>query len=195
MKRIGNLWPQIVDFANLERAACSAQRGKRWQENVLAFNFDRANELMQLQRELTRQIYQPGSYRTFHIYEPKKRLISAAPYRDRVVHHALCNTIAPIRLTATGTTRPTTTTTSVFVSSCCLPARFCARVGRKRLRQACLSRPMCVPASPATASENQRERIQSSRHTAEKPDALSMSGAMVANSCSNIFSSCSFNRK
>ncbi len=37
-----------------------------------------------------------GSYRHFYIYEPKKRKISAAPFRDRVVHHALCNVIEPI---------------------------------------------------------------------------------------------------
>jgi len=40
--------------------------------------------------------YQPGAYDSFYIYEPKKRLISAAPFRDRVVHHALCNVIAPL---------------------------------------------------------------------------------------------------
>ncbi|MEA1969484.1 MAG: reverse transcriptase/maturase family protein, partial [Thermodesulfobacteriota bacterium] len=33
---------------------------------------------------------------SFEIYEPKKRNISAAVFRDRVVHHALCNIIEPI---------------------------------------------------------------------------------------------------
>ncbi|MGH9835207.1 MAG: RNA-directed DNA polymerase [Blastocatellia bacterium] len=40
--------------------------------------------------------YRPGAYTTFQIVEPKKRMISAAPYRDRFVHHALCNVITPI---------------------------------------------------------------------------------------------------
>ena len=40
--------------------------------------------------------YQPGRYHSFYIHEPKRRLISAAPFRDRVVHHALCNLIEPI---------------------------------------------------------------------------------------------------
>jgi RNA-directed DNA polymerase len=44
-----------------------------------------------LQNELREQTYQPGKYNSFYIHEPKKRLISAAPFRDRVVHHALCN--------------------------------------------------------------------------------------------------------
>ncbi|MBI4028683.1 MAG: hypothetical protein HY360_27135 [Verrucomicrobia bacterium] len=32
----------------------------------------------------------------FEIREPKRRLIAAAPFRDRVVHHALCNVVAPL---------------------------------------------------------------------------------------------------
>ncbi len=96
MKRHGDLWPQIIAFDNLLHAARQAQRGKRWRPNVLEFNHNLENELVELHRELTAQTYQPGAYRTFHIVEPKKRMISAAPYRDRVVHHALCNVITPI---------------------------------------------------------------------------------------------------
>lgn len=40
--------------------------------------------------------YQPGSYTHFLIHDPKTRLISAAPFRDRVVHHALIDVIEPI---------------------------------------------------------------------------------------------------
>jgi RNA-directed DNA polymerase len=40
--------------------------------------------------------YRPGAYESFYIHEPKRRLISAAPFRDRVVHHALCNLIEPV---------------------------------------------------------------------------------------------------
>ena len=35
-------------------------------------------------------------YHTFQIYDPKPRLISAAPFGDRVVHHALLNIIGPL---------------------------------------------------------------------------------------------------
>lgn len=96
MKRYGNLWHAIVDFENLLNAARKAQRGKRFRDNVLAFNYNLESELQQLQIELQSQTYRPGAYRTFQIFEPKPRLISAAPYRDRVVHHALCNVIVPI---------------------------------------------------------------------------------------------------
>jgi retron-type reverse transcriptase len=96
MKRHGNLWPQVIDFNNLLDAAGKAQRGKRYRENVLYFNSRLADEIQRLQDELGAKTYQPGEYKTFQIVEPKKRLISAAPYRDRVVHHALCNVIGPI---------------------------------------------------------------------------------------------------
>lgn len=96
MKRYSHLYPQITTFENLLVAARKAQRSKRFRPPVLAFNDQLEKELFQLQRELVTQTYQPGGYKTFEIYEPKRRIISAAPYRDRVVHHALCNVIAPI---------------------------------------------------------------------------------------------------
>ena len=96
MKRYGNLYPKIIEFNNLFLAAHKAQLGKRYRDNVLDFNFNLEREIFNLQQELKDKTYQPGAYRTFHITDPKSRLISAAPYRDRVVHHALCNIIVPI---------------------------------------------------------------------------------------------------
>ena len=96
MKKYGNLWNEIIAFRNLLSAAQQAQRGKRFRENVLEFNYNLEQELFQLQEELQSKTYCPGNYTTFQIFEPKPRMISAAPYRDRVVHHALCNVIVPI---------------------------------------------------------------------------------------------------
>ena len=96
LKRYGNLYPQVIEFENILLAARKAQKGKRFRENVLAFNYNLEEELVKLQRELATKTYQPGAYRTFYIKEPKSRMISAAPYRDRVVHHALCNVIVPL---------------------------------------------------------------------------------------------------
>jgi RNA-directed DNA polymerase len=96
MKRYGNLWDRIVDWSNLLLAARKAQKGKRFRDNVLAFNYNLEQEVFKLQSELQSKTYQPGKYRSFRIYDPKPRLISAAPYRDRVVHHALCNIIVPL---------------------------------------------------------------------------------------------------
>jgi retron-type reverse transcriptase len=96
MKRFKNLWSQIISFENLYLAARKAQKSKRFRDNVLEFNDRIENNLFQLQQELQTKTYQPGEYRSFRIYDPKPRLISAAPYRDRIVHHALCNIIVPL---------------------------------------------------------------------------------------------------
>jgi len=96
MKRYGDLYSQIISFKNILLASRQAQKGKRFRDNVLDFNYHLETELIRLQKQLTDKTYQPGAYRTFHLTNPKSRLISAAPYRDRVVHHALCNIIVPL---------------------------------------------------------------------------------------------------
>ncbi len=96
MKRYGNLWPQIIAFENLLQASRLAQRGKRFRSSVLSFNYHLEDQLYQLQNELINKTYTPGEYCTFRIFDPKPRLISAAPYRDRVIHHTLYNIIVPL---------------------------------------------------------------------------------------------------
>ena len=77
-------------------AAEKAGQGKRSFAGVARFHFDLEHQLCRLQDELRAHRYAPGAYRTFRIHDPKPRLISAAPYRDRVVHHALCRVIEPV---------------------------------------------------------------------------------------------------
>lgn len=96
MKTYRNLYPSVYDFENLYQAYVAARRGKRLRVEVERFAFRVEDNLFRLQTELRDQTYQPGGYRHFYIYEPKKRKISAAPFRDRVVHHALVNVIEPI---------------------------------------------------------------------------------------------------
>jgi RNA-directed DNA polymerase len=90
-----DLYRRITSFASLHAAALNAQRGKRHRPAVLAFHERLEANLFQLQHDLETFSYAPGPYRRFVIHEPKRRLISAAPYRDRVVHHALCAAIVP----------------------------------------------------------------------------------------------------
>lgn len=91
-----SLFDRLTSFSNLLLAAERAQRGKRFRPNVAAFWLNRERELIGLQEALRARTYRPGPYRTFILHEKKPRLISAAPFRDRVVHHALCNVIEPI---------------------------------------------------------------------------------------------------
>ena len=53
-------------------------------------------EVLQLKRKLENGTYKPGGYKVIEIFDPKHRLVSAAPFRDRVVHHALIDVCAPI---------------------------------------------------------------------------------------------------
>ena len=95
-KRYYHLWPQVTGFHNLLSAFRKAGRGKRDRPAVVAFEYDLEANLLGLQAELRDGSYRPGAYVSFPIHEPKRRLISAAPFRDRVVHHALCNVIEPL---------------------------------------------------------------------------------------------------
>jgi hypothetical protein len=96
MKTHKKLWPLVTDFQNLLLAAQKAQRGKRSQPNVCAYHVELERNLFALKQMLENQTYRPGKYKAFRIHAPKPRTISAAPYRDRVAHHALGNVIAPI---------------------------------------------------------------------------------------------------
>jgi retron-type reverse transcriptase len=96
MKKYKDLYTQIYDFGNLHQAWKQARRGKRYRPTAAAFERNLDSELATLYDELRTEIYQPGPYRSFTIHEPKRRKISAAPFRDRVAHHALCNVLTPI---------------------------------------------------------------------------------------------------
>ncbi|HPE72805.1 MAG TPA: reverse transcriptase/maturase family protein [Candidatus Competibacter sp.] len=95
MKRLRDLWPQLIRFDNLWQAWRQARRGKSRSPGAVAFELNLERELLALQRELADGTYQPGAYRLFTLYERKPRLIAAAPFRDRVVHHAIMNIIEP----------------------------------------------------------------------------------------------------
>ena len=87
---------RLASFENLYSAAAQARKGKRFKTGAALFHHDLARNLVRLRDELMSQTYRPGAYRTFRICEPAERFISAAPYRDRVVHHALCNVTEPL---------------------------------------------------------------------------------------------------
>ncbi|MCK6484022.1 MAG: RNA-directed DNA polymerase [Phycisphaerae bacterium] len=92
----GEFWERLTSWPNLVRAARKARLGKRHQPEVAGFELERERELLRIQDELRSGTYLPGPYRGFWVREPKRRRISAAPYRDRVVHHALINVIGPL---------------------------------------------------------------------------------------------------
>lgn len=96
MKRYFHLYDKITSFDNLLDAARKARKGKKNKADANRFFFLLEPNLLRVQQELKDGIYRPGVYHTFKIYDPKERLISAAPFRDRVVHHAVCNVVMPL---------------------------------------------------------------------------------------------------
>lgn len=96
MSKITGIYGDIVDFENLYKASQSAQKDKRYRRDVLEFNAHLEENIIQIQNELIWKEYKVGEYREWYIYEPKKRLIMALPYRDRVVQWAVYRQVMPI---------------------------------------------------------------------------------------------------
>lgn len=89
MKRAGHLLEQITGLDNLKRAFCEAARGKRGQPEVIAFSRDLESHLHEMPWGLRRGDVPVGDYHYFRIRDPKERLICAASFRERVLHHAV----------------------------------------------------------------------------------------------------------
>jgi len=96
MKKIKDIYPKIMAKENLYRSAYMAARGRRYRDTTADFNFCLEEEIGCLHNELSTKSYRHGEYRLFTIYDPKERRIAAAPFRDRVVHHAVHDVIEPI---------------------------------------------------------------------------------------------------
>jgi hypothetical protein len=96
MKRAGHLFEQVADFGALCAAARRAARGKGETHAAASFLFHLETEVLKLQREILDASYHPRPYRTFTVSDPKPRTISAADFRDRVAHHALCAALEPL---------------------------------------------------------------------------------------------------
>jgi len=96
MKTFNNLYEKVCSLENLRLAFNKARRGKIKKHYVMEFEANLENELLGLKQELETLTYKPRALKTFVIRDPKTRVISASHFRDRVVHHALCNIIEPI---------------------------------------------------------------------------------------------------
>jgi len=95
-KRHNDLFGRIATFDALRRAAQRALRSKRRKPGAATFAAGLERELVRLQRELVEDRYRPGRYVTLQLHDPKPRMVSAAPFRDRVLHHALMDVVGPI---------------------------------------------------------------------------------------------------
>lgn len=91
-----NLWAQVVTFESLFNAYNAAACGRRYKDAVLGYRQHLEENIINALNLLIWKQWGPSRFREFYIHDPKKRLISAPPFKDRVVHHALVKVIAPL---------------------------------------------------------------------------------------------------
>lgn len=96
MRRVGNLYERIADPENLRLAFWKACRGKRDQAEVRRYTARLGENLAQLRADLLREGVRVGDYRFFTIRDPKERVICAASFPERVLHHAIMNVCEPV---------------------------------------------------------------------------------------------------
>lgn len=94
--KLSGLYEKIYDFENLYQAYREARKAKRFRDDVLQFSGNLEENLIQIQNELIYREYKVGRYREFFVYDPKKRLIMALPFKDRVVQWAIYRQINPM---------------------------------------------------------------------------------------------------
>jgi retron-type reverse transcriptase len=94
-KTKNGLWLEITDWDRLLESHRRARLGKRYRTEVLEFDNRLEENLTNIQNHLIWKTWQPGPWRQFTVTDPKLRLIQAPPFPDRVVHHALVDTVEP----------------------------------------------------------------------------------------------------
>jgi hypothetical protein len=95
VKQVDGLFTRVVSFGNVLAAARKVVRGKKHTPGAQALLSDLERVVLRVTDALADGSWRPGGYRVFTVYEPKQRLIAAAPLADRIVHHAICNVLAP----------------------------------------------------------------------------------------------------
>lgn len=95
MKRAGYLIERIADTDNLLYAYYRAARGKRMSTQAQRFAAALDANVARLRADILSGFVQVGNYTYFHIQDPKPRLICAAEFSERVLHHAIVNVCHP----------------------------------------------------------------------------------------------------
>ncbi len=96
MKTYRNLYDKVHSIESLYLAFRKARKGKSNKLYVKEFESDLESNITALKTELEALNYRPRKLERFVIHDPRTRVIYASDFRDRVVHHTLCNIIEPI---------------------------------------------------------------------------------------------------
>lgn len=84
---------EICTFEVLYKAYLSARKGKRSRAATAHYEVQVLENIVNLVYILTTKIYRPGNFRVFYVYEPKKRLVQAPAFVDKVVLHAIVDNL------------------------------------------------------------------------------------------------------
>ena len=84
---------KVTDFGNLYRAYKAAKSGKGYRNSSAQFEIRALDGIHKLKEQLETKQYKVEKYNQFYVYEPKKRLIEAAAFKDKVVQHSLCDNV------------------------------------------------------------------------------------------------------
>ncbi len=95
MKRLGGLVPQIAGHENLLLAFLKAAKGRRDSAAVRRITANLDYECEKMGQEVRCGTVEVGSFHAFVVHDPKRRLIHAAPFRERMQHHAIMNNCGP----------------------------------------------------------------------------------------------------
>jgi len=83
----------IFNFENIYKAYQDCLKNKKNTVNALKFEMKREENLFSLLDDLKKRKYKISRHICFIVVEPSPREVFAAHFRDRVVHHLLCNEI------------------------------------------------------------------------------------------------------
>ena len=96
MKRAGGIYSLISEPDNILLAFWKAAKGKHDRHDVISFKSNFECNIRRLHDQLKQGSPDVGHYRFFHVFDPKKRLICAASFPERVLHHAIMNVCEPV---------------------------------------------------------------------------------------------------
>ncbi len=101
MKRIGNIYEQVISIENLYAADAIAQRGKSKQPAVIKHMENQDANIWQLHNMLRDKTYRTSPYKVFKVLDPKEREVYRLPFfPDRIVHHAIMRVLEPMFVAA-----------------------------------------------------------------------------------------------
>lgn len=84
---------EIFTFENLYEAYKGCRKSKQHKGEVIRFEANLSVNITNLMNDIISKKYKLGEYRIFFIYEPKKRVIEALPFKDRVVIKCFCDVV------------------------------------------------------------------------------------------------------